>query len=270
MVAHKSGQRAAQFVTRGKCAGRTLCLLLLLYSAFPCAAQALGRDSIIDKIQESHKSCVLIHAHTAILGKGPASAVRDPATNRILVLRNVGAATFERTGAGVIINPAGLIATNAHIVKDAGIIIVTLHDTSRYRAKLVWLAPENDIAFIRILPTSPLSPLSFSELSGIGLGDTVYNIGSSQFLDGTISQGRITGLGKSAALEGEKGVMLNLIQTDIHVYKGDSGGPLLDHEGKLLGLVVATQISAPFRTYAVALDKIKVEYIRFLNSLNES
>lgn len=244
-------------------------MVAVWYLVFSESLLALGRDSIIDSIDKSLQSIVQIKARNAVAGKGPASVVKDADTGRILIMQKGRAATFERMGAGAIIHASGLIITNEHIVKDAGRIAVILHDKSAFEAKVVHTVTRDDIAFIRIAPVGPLPAVTFSDSDRIKLGGTVYSVGNSPILDGTISQGVILGIGKRAVSKAKKRNFIDLIKTDIKLYEGDSGGPLLDEKGGLLGLIVASETSHPYATFAIPSNKIKGYYLELLNAINE-
>ncbi|MFC1593788.1 S1C family serine protease [Candidatus Omnitrophota bacterium] len=207
-----------------------ICTLFIVSTPMPLCA--LGRDSIIQVIQSAMPSIVGIKAENAKLFKAPGgTAIKDKNTGRVVVMKGLTASTFTREGSGVIIDAAGLIATNTHTINQATRITVILHDRSEYEARSVWTVPNEDIAFIRITAKAPLSPIAFADSNAARIRDRVYTVGSSEFLDGTISGGNITGLGR----KNKKSTIapISIIQTSFNVYRGDSGGPLLDRQGKL-------------------------------------
>ncbi|MFC1704637.1 S1C family serine protease [Candidatus Omnitrophota bacterium] len=211
-------------------------------------------------------SIVGIQAENAKLAKTKAAAIKDPKTGRIAIARGVRASTFNREGAGVIIDQSGLIVTNAHTIQGANRIVVTLHNKTQISADVISLVANEDIAFIHIASPLPLTPIAISNSNNVKLGDKVYTVGNSEFLDGTISGGRITGLGKKDKYKDKTIAPVAVIQTSFNVYKGDSGGPLLDKEGKLLGLIVARRTKSSHVSLAIPSSKIMLYYKNMLES----
>ena len=243
-----------------------LAFLLFLY---PVTSEALGRDSTLERLSQVKKAVVYIKAENAVLARKPNIAVLNPVKTGLLILKRARAATFDRKGAGVIIDPSGLIITNAHTVRDAGRILAASHDGSIYEAKLLRIADDDDLAFLGINPVKPLTPVAFSDSNTARLGNVVYTIGGSNFSRDTISQGKITGLGKRAKRKGSNRYSIELLQTDLNLHKGDSGGPLLDKKGRLLGLLFATRNKRPHLSFAIPSNRIKQEYLRFISSLSK-
>ncbi|MFC1755081.1 S1C family serine protease [Thermoproteota archaeon] len=237
--------------------------ILLVLTSFICQKQAIAQSSIIATIDNSLKSIVYIKSESAVIGKDSDVLVKDEKTGKILLMKRAKGAKFDRTGSGVIIDATGIIVTNAHIVQNAGRITVTLNDQTKYEAEVLWIASGDDLAFLRIKPKKPLTPLPLSHPDTIKLNATVYTIGSSEILDGTITQGKITGIGKSNKKKKQKGEYADLIQIGFNLYKGDSGAPLLDNEGKLLGLMIATQRKQSRKSFAIPAYKIKAYLQQF-------
>lgn len=143
-------------------------------------------------------------------------------------------------GSGVIFDAAkGLIVTNAHVVKNQKVIIVTLKNGERYRAKLIAKNSGYDIAILQI-NTTDLTALSFANSDKIKVGDFVTTIGSPYGLAQTVTSGVVSALNRShPQIEGYQ----NFIQTDAPINPGNSGGALLNMQGQLIG--INTAIVAP-------------------------
>lgn len=146
----------------------------------------------------------------------------------------------QGTGSGVIIDAReGLVLTNHHVVGDASKIEITLADGQNYRARLVGLDKESDIAVLRIQePPSNLVAIKFADSSRPEVGQKVLAIGNPFGLNRTLTTGIISSLHRSMRSP-SGGVMRGLIQTDAAINPGNSGGPLLDLDGKMLGLNTA-------------------------------
>ena len=141
------------------------------------------------------------------------------------------------TGSGFFISRDGLIVTNYHVIKDASIITVSLHDGSAYAAQLLGSDDENDIAVIRITPTSDadIEILSFGDSNSLVVGQKVIAIGNPFGYDRTMVTGIISGLSRPVRDESGK-VLLGMIQTSATINPGNSGGPLLSTDGKVIGI----------------------------------
>ncbi len=162
-----------------------------------------------------------------------------------------------RQGAGVIVRSDGLLVTNLHTVAGAPFITVKSANFGPKTAKVAGLYAEYDLVLLKIAPQAPLTPIRLFSETGPLLGQSAYHVGSSFLLDGTISEGRITGLGtsKQAKARGEGNV--DIIRLDIRLFKGDSGGPIFNRSGELLGIVVAKDLQREGVTFAVPVNKIK-------------
>jgi serine protease Do len=140
-------------------------------------------------------------------------------------------------GSGVIVTPSGRILTNAHVVKDADDIKVTLHDGNDYDAKVVGVDPKADLAVIQLKGTLPaLKPLTFGDSSAIRLGDVVLAIGDPFGVGKSVTMGIVSAKGR-----GGMGIeeYEDFIQTDAAINPGNSGGALVNLKGELIGINTA-------------------------------
>jgi putative serine protease PepD len=145
----------------------------------------------------------------------------------------------EASGSGVVIDKNGYILTNSHVVEGAETLEVTLVDGSKWKAKIIGTDPKNDIAVIKIdAPPQKLTAIPFGDSGDLKVGQKVLAIGNPFGLDRTLTTGIISSLGRT--LRSETGVEMDgIIQTDASINPGNSGGPLLNSEGKLIGLTTA-------------------------------
>ncbi len=145
----------------------------------------------------------------------------------------------EGEGSGSVIDKAGHILTNYHVIEGAREIDVTLYDASKYRAKLIGQDPANDVAVIRIdAPAELLHPLSLGDSSRLRVGQQVFAIGNPFGLERTFTTGIISSLNR--ALPSHNGrVLKSIIQIDAAINPGNSGGPLLDTHSRLIGMNTA-------------------------------
>jgi putative serine protease PepD len=144
------------------------------------------------------------------------------------------------TGSGFVIDEEGHIVTNQHVVDGAESVSVRFADGSEVDAEVVGTDPSTDIAVLDVdRPSSELTPLRFAAAGSLQVGDSVIAIGSPFGLEGTLTTGVISALGRE--IEAPNGFQIeNAVQTDAALNQGNSGGPVLDSQGQVVG--VAAQI----------------------------
>lgn len=154
-----------------------------------------------------------------------------------------GAVPREGSGSGFVLDQAGNIVTNYHVIEDATQVEVLLADGSAYPAELVGADPYNDLAVVRInVPADLLIPVEIGSTDNLRVGQRVIAIGNPFGLDWTLTTGVISALGRT--IETENGQALGeVIQTDAAINPGNSGGPLLNTAGQVIG--VNTAIRSP-------------------------
>ncbi len=138
---------------------------------------------------------------------------------------------FKGQGSGFIISEDGLILTNAHVVRDAKEVMVHLSDRREFAAKVLGADPATDVAVLRI-QAKGLPTVALGRLSDVEVGDRVLAIGAPYGLEQTATQGIISAKGRS--LPGES--VVPFLQTDAAVNPGNSGGPLFDGQGRVVGI----------------------------------
>jgi S1-C subfamily serine protease len=141
-------------------------------------------------------------------------------------------------GSGFIINEDGEIVTNNHVVSGSRNITVTLADKSHYQATVLGIDRRSDLAILKIQADRKLPIVHLGDSDALVVGQKVLAIGNPFALEGTLTTGIVSSLGRS--LEGEEGNTLEgLIQTDAAINPGNSGGPLLDSRGDVIGINTA-------------------------------
>lgn len=149
----------------------------------------------------------------------------------------------EGTGTGFIWDEAGNIVTNFHVIENASAAQVTLADHSAWKARRVGVAPDKDLAVLRIdAPANRLRPMPVGSSRDLQVGQKVYAIGNPFGLDQTLTTGVISALGREIESVTRRPIQ-GVIQTDAAINPGNSGGPLLDSAGRLIG--VNTAIFSP-------------------------
>jgi S1-C subfamily serine protease len=168
--------------------------------------------------------------------------------------------TPRGTGSGFLWDDAGHVVTNYHVIEGGSTAWVTLHDQSRWEARLVGEAPHHDLAVLKIdAPKSALLPVRVGSSEDLAVGQKVFAIGNPFGLDQTLTTGIISGLGRSIrSVTSHK--IDDVIQTDAAINPGNSGGPLLDSSGRLIG--VNTAIVSPSGAYAGIGFAVPVDAVR--------
>jgi S1-C subfamily serine protease len=143
-------------------------------------------------------------------------------------------------GSGVVVNLAGDILTSLHVVDDATAIQVTFADGTRSEADVVSEDPSIDIAVLRAsTPPAEIAPAILGDSGGVREGSEAYAMGSPFGLTSSVSAGVISGLDRTFRLEDTNTILRGLIQIDAAVNPGISGGPLLNREGHVIGILTA-------------------------------
>ena len=143
-------------------------------------------------------------------------------------------------GSGVIVTFDGAILTSLHVVADATEIGLTFADGTQSGAEIVAEQPENDIAVLRATqPPADLVPATLGDPNAVREGSEAYAMGSPFGLSGSVSVGVISGLNRSFTMPDSDQVLHGLIQIDAAVNPGNSGGPLLNRDGHVIGIITA-------------------------------
>lgn len=146
----------------------------------------------------------------------------------------------ESLGSGVIINDSGDILTSLHVVTNATDILVTFADGTQSAAQIIAAQPENDIAVIRALqPPASFVPATLGNPNALRVGDEAYVVGNPFGLYSSMSTGVISGFDRSFKNPESHQTLEGLIQIDAAVNPGNSGGPLLNRYGQVVGIVAA-------------------------------
>jgi len=144
--------------------------------------------------------------------------------------------TGQGTGSGIVVDTQGHILTNAHVVSGAQQIRVTFSDGQTVAATLAGIDTTADLAVIKVsVAASSLHPLTLGNSNSVQVGDSVYAIGAPFGLSGSLSAGVVSALNRSNPASGGASLS-HLIQTDAAINPGDSGGPLLNAQGQVIGI----------------------------------
>lgn len=159
------------------------------------------------------------------------------------------AAIDRGTGTGFVWDDEGYVVTNHHVIEGGQRFVVTLADGTQIDARLVGSSPDKDLAVLKVdgVPPERLPAIALGSSGDLQVGQSVFAIGNPFGLDQTLTTGVISGLGRTIRSKTGRRI-LDVIQTDAAVNPGNSGGPLLDSAGRMIG--VNTAIVSPSGAYA--------------------
>ncbi len=160
--------------------------------------------------------------------------------------------TAQNLGSGVVIDTAGHILTNDHVVSRASHIRVVLADGREFEAKPVGADPNNDIAVLKIETEEKIPWIAMGSSEDLMVGEPVIAIGNPFGLSNTVTTGVISALNRS--IRSEKRSYHGFLQTDASINPGNSGGPLLNAEGELIGVNTAVYQGGQGIGFAIPID----------------
>ena len=169
-------------------------------------------------------------------------------------------------GSGIILDKAGNILTNNHVIEGADYVTVTLSDGRSYPANLVGSDSITDLAVIKIA-AAKLTPAKFGNSSNLEVGEDVIAVGHALGLKGgpTVSKGVVSALDRTIQTDAQK-AMVDLIQTDASINPGNSGGPLANSRGEVIGINTAIINDSNGIGFAINIDDAHVVVDQILRS----
>jgi serine protease Do len=232
-------------------AGTAVCLAAPLVSS---PAYARGPEVVADVAEKVIDAVVNISTSQTVANRGGAVPQLPPGSpfeeffeeffkNRRGQGDNQGPNRTPRRvnslGSGFIIDPSGIVVTNNHVISEADEINVILNDGSRLKAEIVGRDTKTDLAVLKVKPEKPLTAVTFGDSEKLRLGEWVIAIGNPFSLGGTVTAGIVSARNRDI----QSGPYDNYIQTDAAINRGNSGGPLFNLDGEVVG--VNTAIISP-------------------------
>ena len=224
------------------CAALYVAAALLFPRYVPHPWEDVGETACTIPLYQGPRTAQLTLSETGTEPMSPQEIYSKVNPAVVTVMGEAGPAT--NVGTGAICTPDGFVVTNAHVIEGCSKCAVLLADEYCYDAALVGIAPNEDLAVLKIEDGQYAFPtVSFASSRDLAIGDTVYAIGNPLGLKlrGSFTGGMISGLDREIRVNG---VTLNLMQTDAALNNGNSGGPLLNQYGQVVGVNTAKMKSA--------------------------
>src|SRR5688572_29015214 len=164
--------------------------------------------------------------------------------------------TSQSLGSGFVWSSDGIIVTNNHVVEGASRITVNFNDGRQLPAKLLGVDPDSDLAVLRV-DEKGLTAAPVGTSADLMIGESVVAVGNPFGLSGTVTTGVVSALGRSVPAQEQGRTFTDFIQTDASINPGNSGGPLLNIEGKVIGINVAIYAQAQGIGFAIPVDRAR-------------
>jgi serine protease Do len=167
-----------------------------------------------------------------------------------------GSYATQSLGSGFVWSSDGIIVTNNHVIEGASRIIVNLQDGRQLAARLLGVDPDSDLAVLRV-DAKNLTQAPIGTSSDLMIGETVVAVGNPFGLSGTVTTGVVSAVGRSVPSKEAGRTFTDFIQTDASINPGNSGGPLLNIEGRVIGINVAIYAQAQGIGFAIPVDRAR-------------
>lgn len=246
---------------------------LLLPARAPAAIEINRRTPVVEAVQQALPSVVNIgtEREVKVVYSDPFFRSRDDAFDRLIqeftgfTPRRQRVERSQSLGSGIIVHESGFILTNYHVVERAAKVRVMIADNEIYEATILAGDSVNDLALIKVEPNRPLPAIRFAPDDDLLLGETVVALGNPFGLTHTVTVGVLSATNREARYEGQV-LYRDILQTDAAVNPGNSGGPLVNLNGDLIGINVAVYQQAQNISFAVPVKRARALLARWWSS----
>jgi len=250
---------------------------LAMTSVFADGAAARGPDNIADVAEKVIDAVVNISTSQKVEVRGnmpqlPQDSPLDELFREFFKNRrgdgnnqgpDRGSRRVNSLGSGFIIDAQGIVVTNNHVISDADEVSVILNDGSRLKAEIIGKDQKTDIAVLKVKPEKPLKAVKFGDSERLRLGEWVIAIGNPFSLGGSVTAGIVSARNRDI----NSGPYDNYIQTDAAINRGNSGGPLFNLDGEVIGVNTAIispsggsigiGFAVPSKTVVAVIDQLR-------------
>ncbi|HEX6087426.1 MAG TPA: trypsin-like peptidase domain-containing protein [Thermoanaerobaculia bacterium] len=240
-------------------------LFLLSISCKPAAESQPARpaqQTIPPTVSAQRRTPVVVVAHNvlpSVVNIQTEATIRrraDPFFDPFGIFGQPRERTSTSLGSGFVWSSDGIIVTNNHVVEGASRITANFSDGTQRPARLLGVDPDSDLAVLQVEGKNfTAAPIGTS--SDLMIGETVVAVGNPFGLSGTVTTGVLSALGRSVPSETQGRTYTDFLQTDASINPGNSGGPLLNIEGKVIGINVAIYAQAQGIGFAIPVDRAK-------------
>ena len=252
---------------------KTITLIIAWASTAQATVGVNRRTPVVEAVQQALPAVVNISTErrVKVVYADPLLSSRDDAFDRLLRefmgLRapRAGLERRQSLGSGIIVDESGYILTNFHVIERASQIRVMLSDDEVYDATVLAGDAVHDLALIKIEPRHPLPAIRFAEDDDLLLGETVIALGNPFGLTHTVTVGVLSATDREASYDGEV-LYRDILQTDAAVNPGNSGGPLVNLNGDLIGINVSVYQKAQNISFAMPVKRARGLLARWLSS----
>src|SRR5688572_4303380 len=252
---------------------KSLRFFLLFALAFACKPFAESRaveqgprqqaPAIPPSVSAARRSPVAVVAHNvlpAVVNIETEATIRrrqaDPFFDPFGIFGGGQPRVSQSLGSGFVWSADGIVVTNNHVVEGASRITVNFQDGTRLPATLLGVDPDSDLAVLRVNAKS-LTAAPIGTSADLMIGETVVAVGNPFGLSGTVTTGVVSALGRSVPSAEAGRTFTDFIQTDASINPGNSGGPLLNIEGRVIGINVAIYAQAQGIGFAIPVDRAR-------------
>ncbi|HKT45509.1 MAG TPA: trypsin-like peptidase domain-containing protein [Gaiellaceae bacterium] len=203
----------------------------------------------------------VLGVHAALAGPSRAAAQ----TGVVVVETNLAFENGEAAGTGIVLTPNGEVVTNNHVIRGASTVKIVVPQTRKtYTARVVGYTVTGDVAVLQVQHASGLATVALGSSASLKVGQSVTAVGNAGGAGSlAVTTGKVTGLARAITVSDDQGGaerLAGLVETDAQLQPGDSGGPLLDAAGHVIGIDTAASAGFSFRDandgYAIPIDRV--------------